>query len=108
MKTLKFNGYSDDIFGEYHISDVEVDNCASGKPIQCKISSSEGELIVVGQYNRNKNGCWDVGISQVDEGVSIPCWPVRFSGEGYSAVLEIDVPDDAVLTFYNNMTEVES
>lgn len=107
MVTLRFSGYSDDVFGEYKEVKEEIDNCASGKPIQCRISSSEGELLVAGQYDQNKNGCWSISLSQVEEDVPIPNWPVRFSSEGYTAVLEIDVPDDYKVTFYNNGREVD-
>lgn len=37
MKTLKFEGYSDDTFGEYGVTNQDVDNCATMEPIQCVI-----------------------------------------------------------------------
>lgn len=107
MITLKFCGFSDDTFGEYSATNRDVDNCASGKPIQCKISSGKDALFVVGQYDRNKNGCWDIGISQIDEDMPLPAWPMRFSAEGYTTILEIDVPDDYSLTFYNDGKKVD-
>lgn len=65
MKTLKFEGYSDGTFGEYGWFDEDVDNYASMKPIQCLITSSEGRLLVVGQYAKthiSDTGCWVIGV----------------------------------------------
>ena len=106
MKLLKFYGYSDDTFGEYAVTNEDVDNCANGTPIQCRLDSSKGSMFVIGQYARNNNPCWDIAIGQADEDVPIPHWPMQFTAEGYSTVLEIGVPDDTTLTWFNNMEEV--
>lgn len=111
MKTLVFQGYSDDTFGELECFGITVDNYANQKPIQCHVKSSEGELLVVGQYAKSHlTGCWVIGISMIDENVPIPNWPIRFLPvkEGYSPILEIDVPDDVTLTFYNNRKKVKT
>lgn len=107
MKILKFYGYSDDTFGEYGVTNPSVDNCGSGKPIQCEIIADGYSLLVVGQYDRNNNGCWDVGICQHEECEIIPSWHTRISSDEYTAVLEIDVPDDFKLVWYSNMVYVE-
>lgn len=107
MKELKFHGYSDDTFGEYGITNEDVDNCASMKPIQCIIRSGTDGLIVTGQYSRNNNGCWDIGIGQLNEDVPLPNWNMRFVADGYSTILYIEVPDDAALEWYNNMERVK-
>ncbi len=86
MKTLKFMGHSDDTFGEYGTTMDDVDNAGSGTPIQCVVEADGTALIVTGQYDRNGTGTWDM----------------RISFEGYTTVLEIDVPDDFELTWYNN------
>lgn len=105
MKQLRFYGYSDDNFGEE--SSNGVDNCASLKPIQCKLVSSEGSMYVIGQYDRANNGCWDIGVCQVDEDIPIPDWEMKFSAkEGYSVILTITVPDDTILTWFDDMKEV--
>ena len=106
MKSLKFHGYSDDTFGEYALTNDDVDNCASGTPIQCRLDSSDGSMIITGQYNRNKNGCWDIAIGQIDEDTPIPNWHMQFTAEGYSTILEVYVPDDTTLTWFDNMEEV--
>lgn len=105
MKTLKFEGGSDDTFGEYGITQEEVDNSSRNSPIQCVISSKEGSLVVVGHYNIHPNdGCWTIGISLLNEGESMPSWSTRFTMRdcNYSPTLEIDVPDDFKLTWYND------
>lgn len=98
MKKLKFQGYSDDTFGEYKETGIDFDNCASGSPIRFRLDSSEGSMLVVGQYARLGTPCWVIGIGQVDEDVLIPDWEMRFSSEGYTTVLTMTVPDDTTLT----------
>ena len=102
MKTLRFTGQSDDTFGETTAPD-DHDNSASGDPIVYEISSeSEGVALgVVGQYaseDMTDEGVWMVGVIPSNEG-GLPDWPVRIvnGDSGYSPVLEVDVPDDAVL-----------
>lgn len=102
MKTLKFMGHSDDTFGEYGTTMDDIDNAGSGEPIQCVIEADGTALIVTGQYDRIGTGTWDIGISLQDEDLSYPDWDMRISFEGYTTVLEIDVPDDVELTWYNN------
>ncbi len=110
MKTLKFEGSSDDTFGEYGITDEGVDNCGSGKPIQCLIEAEGEKLLVVGQYCDYLigAGCWVVGASMYDEDNKMPSWPIRLhSGDcPYSPVLEVDVPDSFALTWYSNGREI--
>lgn len=106
MKTLKFKGYGDDTFGEYNITGTDVDNCASCKPIQCVITADGRAVVVTGQYDRFNNGCWDIGISLLYEDKPLPDWAMRIGFEGYSTVLEIDVPDDFTLDWFNDGEEV--
>ena len=107
MKTLKFMGYSDDTFGEYGTTMDDIDNAGSGEPIQCVIEAGGTALVVTGQYNRIGTGTWDIGISLQDEDLSYPDWDMRISFEDYTTVLEIDVPDDVELTWYNNGERTE-
>lgn len=114
MRTLRFEGYSDDTFGEYGLTGDDVDNCASGTPIQCVVDCGEfGRLMVIGQYSKAScdNGCWAVGVSKVDEFDDFPDWDMRLR-EGaetkYSTALEIDLPPgDFNLIWYNDGEEVE-
>ena len=105
MKTLRFQGFSDDTFGEYNETNDDVDNCADGTPIQCVIESTEGKLVVVGHYELHPtDGCWTIGISNYDEETPIPNWNIRMgqAPRPYSPSIEIDVPDDATLKWYSN------
>ena len=107
MKTLRFRGYGDDTFGEYNVTGIDVDNCASGKPIQCIVKAEGRAVIITGQYDRLNNGCWDIGVSLFDEEIMAPDWAMRILFEDYSTVLEIDVPDDVTLAWYNDGKKVE-
>lgn len=101
-KQLRFYGDSDDLF------EVEIDgkgyeeacNCASGRPMTFKVVSGNDALYVTALYSPAHNGCWMVGVSQHDEDAPLPNWPIRYSVAdlGYSVVLEIDAPDDVVVT----------
>lgn len=102
MRELRFYGASDDLF--------EIDGFRTGEPDELcgdgffivKIDSpSEGSVCVVGHYAPNDVvPCWAVGLMPTDEGEPIPPWHVRYDikGHDYSAVLVIEVPDDAVLS----------
>lgn len=109
MKVLEFYGSSDDTFGEYGLTNEDVDNCASYKPIMCKLVSTDGEMVVIGQYDRFRNGCWDIGVSQVDKHTPIPNWRMEFctASNGYSSLLRLVVPYDTRLIWYNNMEPVK-
>ena len=40
-------------------------------------------------------GCWAIGLMQLNEDVALPDWPMRWSNNAYSIVLDIDVPEGA-------------
>ncbi|MCR5707940.1 MAG: hypothetical protein K6G82_06670 [Ruminococcus sp.] len=107
MKTLKFMGYSDDTFGEYGVTNEDVDNCGSGNPIQCVINAEGTQLVVTGQYGRYKHASWDIGITPPDEELPMPEWAIRVRFEEYTTVVEIDVPDEFELDWYNDGERVE-
>ncbi|WP_289290388.1 hypothetical protein [Sporofaciens musculi] len=115
MKTLRFEGYSDDTFGEYGLTGDDIDNCASMNPIQCVVDCGEyGRLMIIGQYSQAScaNGCWMVGVSKVEEYDDFPNWDMRLR-EGvetkYSPALEIDLPPgDFNLTWYINGNKVDT
>jgi len=108
-KTLRFEGGSDDTFGEYGVSNDAYDNCASGKPIEWVVTSPSSPgvgLVVTGQHCPGESGSWLIGIASYDPDFNdsaMPAWPARFvpdlrraSGQ-LNPVLEIDVPADCVL-----------
>lgn len=100
MKTLQFEGYSDDTFGEM-TSRIDSDNCANGKPIQFDVKTPDGTGVrVSGCYGSQLgNGCWMIGAEALDEDKPVD-WPIRLypSHEGYRGRMEIDAPDDAEIT----------
>lgn len=106
MKTLRFEGYSDDTFGEYATANEDYDNCASGEPIVFKvwsISANDG-LYVVGQYCPGPCTGWLIGVARLndDDDRHMPEWPMRFERSAdknhtYSPALFIDAPDDATV-----------
>ena len=102
MKTLIFKGYSDDTFGEYGVTNEDVDNCGSMRPIQCVITAEGTQLVVTGQYGRSGLGTWDVGISLPDEELPMLEWAIRVRFEDYTTVVEVDVPDDFELDWYDD------
>ena len=107
MKTLKFEGYSDDTLAEYGTTGEDYDNCSADTPIQCIVDCGEqGRVMVIGQYSRIScdNGCWTIGLSKVREDDVLPQWGYRFrKGEvPYSVALKMDVPDDFKLIWLND------
>ncbi|TXH46484.1 MAG: hypothetical protein E6Q97_29525 [Desulfurellales bacterium] len=103
MKTLIFEGSSDDTFGEQTTSD-DHDNAGSGKPIRYVVESGDDRLMVFGQFAPGKSTGWMIGVAPYDknmknDGGNIPLWPMRLApGDAhYSPRLEIDVPDDATI-----------
>lgn len=104
MATLRFEGYSDDTFGEYEHTHTDYDNCASGKPIQCLVEAGGQKMYVIGQYAHPTDGCWTIGITPYNEDTPIPDWDIRMCGIdcGYSPMLEMTVPDDVKLTWYSD------
>ncbi len=94
--TLRFQGYSDDTAGCYwtatdgHRNDVDNDDCAAGSTRVFHVFDGAAEMAVTMQYGLAS--CWVVGIGPLNDDVPMPPWPMRWSFERYSAILEIDVP----------------
>lgn len=108
MKTGRFYGGSDDLFEAAGAFREEM-GCYDTPGVFRLDSPAEGRLFVVGHYAPagTDAATWCIGVQQVDEGDPIPPWPIRMTrGEvPYSIVLEIDLPDDAVLTSVNSDDE---
>lgn len=112
-KTLRFEGYSDDTFGEYGITNQDFDNCASMEPIQCVVDCKTfGRLMVIGQYSKAScnNGCWMIGVCRVERSDDFPSWNIRMlqsKERKYSVTLEIDLPSENFeLIWFNNGRKV--
>lgn len=95
-QTYKFYGYSDDTFGEHCVTNIDYDNCADGKPItfQMTDTNTNKSMYITGWYSRYGNGAWGIETAPVDT-YNMPDWTMRILFEDYTAVLEIDVPDNA-------------
>jgi hypothetical protein len=102
LKTLLFEGGSDDLFGEL-TTRQEICNDATGRALQFEASTPDGcGVIVTGCYGTEadsgvilgKDG-WMIGIESLRE--DLPClWPMRLIAGygGYQNRLEIDAPDN--------------
>lgn len=109
MPTLRFEGYSDDTFGEYAHTNDDFDNCASGKPIDWLVTvpGQDLGLVVTGQYGRRDDVAgWQIAVGSYDPehaDTALPEWPMRFvRGErDYSPALIIEAPDGVKVTCLN-------
>lgn len=92
-------GASDDL--------VEVDGCVGADEFNVGVNW-QGDLVAPGteqlrvfaEYDAARNGCWLIAVTQTDEDVPLPSWPITFSGHdsGYSLLLSIDAPAGTRLT----------
>lgn len=106
MKTLTFQGYSDDTFdctGDGVNVDYEVDyeDAASGKPISMLVVGAGGMCIVTGQYCPGQATGWLIGVAPCgDDTDPMPEWPMRLMAgdNNYSVKLEIDAPNNVKVT----------
>ncbi|MCP4539855.1 MAG: hypothetical protein GY832_22170 [Chloroflexi bacterium] len=96
MKQLRFEGRSDDTFGEMAVFYDDYDNCAADTPIVYRVWTDDDELFVVGQYGQKGTpGCWCIGVQALEEKV-LANWPMRLENSkvvAYSPALIIDAPD---------------
>jgi hypothetical protein len=101
MPTLRFEGYSDNTFGEYGVTNDDYDNCASGEPIEYLVFDpvKENGIVVIGQHCPGSATGWMIGVavekppSTDDEKDGVPDWPMRFEPNGYENRLVIEAPD---------------
>lgn len=105
MPVLRFEGDSDDRFGEVEFFDHQFDNCGNGQAVeylvlgpQVDAQPQEG-LVVSGQFGRHGSG-WSVSVTNYDpEGVdaAMPRWPMRIEPQhyrnGFQPSLVIEAPD---------------
>lgn len=105
MPTLRFEGCSDDTFGEYAATNEDHDNCADGTPIRWLVEAGNERLLVIGQYSPDGAAGWQIGVAAVDDpdddigDPQIPEWPMHFerSERPYSPALVIEAPDGVTL-----------
>ena len=100
-KKYIFEGYSDDTFGEYNITGIDHDDCASGSVRYYTISRPDGEgVLITGQYN--SAGMWHIGMSLLDEDklLNKDEWQIHFElneEAAYRNRLIVNAPDDTEL-----------
>lgn len=106
MKTFRFQGYSDDTFGEYEQTNDDYDNCASGEPIQYALATPDGAgVIITGCYcaEINKGQGWMIGVETENSQADLSSWQFTMhpGHEGYRNSLTVVAPDDAALVCLN-------
>lgn len=101
MKLLRFEGHSDDTFGEVEAFNDDYDNCASGKPIEYLVEAGGLAVVVTGQHCPGHSGSWLIGVANFDPeaaDVDFPRWPMRIEPQayrnGFQPSLVIEAPDD--------------
>lgn len=114
---LRFEGCSDDTFGEYAHFQDDYDCCANGSAIAWRLwSPGEGVgLHVVGQYaGREWPGSmaavWLIGFQPLDEDLALPDWSFQFeqSDRPYSQSLLMEAPADVELMCLNRRGDDEA
>lgn len=98
MKTLRFEGGSDDLFGEYNVTMEEECNDGCRRPIVFEVKADGKSIYVIGRYSTCGQGTWGIEVAPADED-NLPDWTMRMSFKGYSSILEIDVPDDVSVEY---------
>ena len=100
-KKYIFEGYSDDTFGEYGISNIDHDDSGAGSIRGFIVSRPGGEgVLITGQYNRA--GMWHIGMSLLNEDKPLNKdeWQIYFEpneAAAYRNRLVVNAPDDAGL-----------
>lgn len=106
MPTLRFEGYSDDTFGEVEHFKDDYDNCASGKPIEYLVEhkATNMAMVVTGQHCPGNSGSWLVGVANHDPELGdrdFPRWPVRIEPQnyrnGFQPSLIIEAPEGVTI-----------
>jgi hypothetical protein len=100
MPTLRFEGSSDDTFGEYGLTNDDYDNCASGEPIEYLVQDPATGMgvVVIGQHCPGSATGWMIGAApSTDDEECMPDWSMRFEPNGYENRLVIQAPEGVVV-----------
>lgn len=108
MTTLRFEGASDDTFGEYAHFREDFDNCGTGLPIHYRLTGPvidgrpAGEMLVIGHYCPGEHATgWMIGVARCgyDDDAPLPDWPMHyeFSDRPYSPQLVIEAPEGVAM-----------
>ncbi len=104
--TLRFEGASDDTFGEVEHFQDDFDNCASGEPIEYLVYDpvSNVGVVVTGQFCPGNSHTWMIGVATYDpnaDDADFPRWPMRLEPQkyrnGFNPSLVIEAPDTVEL-----------
>ena len=101
-KKLTFTGYSDDVFLLYVNSNPSGQIDSFDRRVIFLIKSNNEQLLVIGEYISD---VWMIGVAQVNEDTPLPNWTISIIQNpecGYSPLLEINCPDDVVISDFNN------
>ncbi len=104
-KTLRFEGHSDDIFGEYEATGTEYCNCASGEPIEYLVNDPTHGLgvVVTGQFCPGSHTVgWSIAVANFQPEKPLPSWPMRFDPDGDWNALVIEAPEGVVVSCLND------
>lgn len=95
-RTLKFYGASDDLFEIEGYRGDEPDEIGR-KATVCVFDRQGNGLVVAASYVHA--GTWAIGIAPLNEDQPLPGWPMKWEAKvpGYTTVLTIEAPDDAVM-----------
>jgi hypothetical protein len=108
MPILRFEGYSDDTFGEVEHFKDDYDNCSSGDPIRYLVTAKnehgiEQSIVVTGVHGENSAG-WSVAVENYDPefgDIDFPRWPMRIEPQnyrnGFQPSLVIDAPEGVTI-----------
>jgi hypothetical protein len=106
MPTLRFEGYSDDTFGEVQHFKDDYDNCASGQPVEYLVEDKANDcgIVVTGHHCPGNSGGWLIGVANHDpehRDADMPRWPMRIEVQnyrnGFQPSLVIEAPDGVTI-----------
>jgi len=110
MPLLRFEGCSDDTFGEVEHFRDDYDNCATGKPIEYLVlgplvyGQEQLGIVVTGQHCPGNSGSWLIGVANYDPKFSdsdFPRWPMRIEAQnyrnGFQPSLVIEAPEGVTI-----------
>jgi hypothetical protein len=101
VKTLHFQGYSDDTFACTGPGiDVDCDTCGIGEPVYMRVWGEGGSLIVCGLYALGPACGWLIGVAPAGGDDSpIPDWSIKMdrSERPYSPLLIVEAPHDVAV-----------
>ena len=82
----------------------EVDCYEVGADLRIETAEGTG-LGVVARYGGS--GCWGIGLRPLEEDRPIARWPLRIRSEGYTALLDVEAPEEARITLEEEEEEEE-